>query len=144
MTKNILSQYQEQKREIIDLRNYINKLKKQIDKIEQEGSVIDSVKGGRGGIERYKIEGFPYPDHCRKRARLIRNMERLEDAEAELITRVGEVEVYIQSISNSRIRRIIRYRFIDELKWSQVAQKIGGNATEDSVKKEFQRFMEDK
>lgn len=141
MTKNILIQYSDLREEIKDLRGRINKLEDQIKKIEAAGAVIDSVKGGEGGIQNYKIQGFPYPEYSRKRSRLYLNKAQLENAELELLELTNEVEDYIQSLTDSRIRRIIRFRFMDDLRWYQVAQKMGGRTTEESVRKEFERFM---
>lgn len=144
MTKNILIQYSDLREEIKDLRGRINKLEDQIRKIEAAGAVIDSVKGGEGGIQNYKIQGFPYPEYSRKRSRLYLNKAQLENAELELLELTNEVEDYIQSLTDSRIRRIIRFRFMDDLRWYQVAQKMGGRTTEESVRKEFERFMAEK
>ncbi len=32
-------------------------------------------------------------------------------------------------------------RFIEDMTWKEIAIRIGGKATEDSVKKAFERFM---
>lgn len=45
MDKNVLIQYCDMKEEIRDLRRRINELEKQIHRIEQEGSVKDTVSG---------------------------------------------------------------------------------------------------
>jgi hypothetical protein len=42
------------------------------------------------------------------------------------------------------MRRIIRYRVIDGLTWYQVAQKMGGRTTDESARKEFDRYMEER
>ena len=142
MTKDILVQYCDLKEEIKDLRRRIENKQKEIDRLEEEGAVTDSVKGGYGGEQHFKITGFPYPEYSRKKTALYLYKAQLENAELELLELTNAVEEYIQSLTNSRIRRIIRYRFIDDLRWYQVAQRMGGRATEDSVKKEFQRFMQ--
>ena len=43
-----------------------------------------------------------------------------------------------------RMQRIIRYKIFEELSWSEVAIRMGRKATADSVKKEYQRFMDEK
>ena len=60
----------------------------------------------------------------------------------ELLETLNQVEEFIASVDDSRMRRIITLRFIDNLSWNKVADRIGGNNTEDSVKKAFYRFME--
>ena len=48
---------------------------------------------------------------------------------------------YINGIDDSLIRQIIALRFVNGLKWRQVAEHIGGNNTEDSVKKACYRYI---
>jgi len=144
LTKDILIQYSELVEEVKDLRKRIDNIERQIDKIETEGNVIDSVKGGYGGIQHFKIEGFPDPEYSKKKTRLYLNKAQLESAELELLELTNQVEDYIQSIDNSRMRRIIRYRVIDGLTWYQVAQKMGGRTTDESARKEFDRYMEER
>ena len=40
-----------------------------------------------------------------------------------------------------RMQRIIRYRVFDGLSWDTVAAKMGRGATAESVRKEYQRFL---
>ena len=62
-------------------------------------------------------------------------------AEAKLMEQVAEVEQYIRTIEDSRMRRIIQYRVIDGLSWYEVADRIGGKATSESCRKYFERFL---
>jgi hypothetical protein len=99
------------------------------------------VNGGEGGIRHYRIEGFPYPEYSRKKTRLYLKKAQLETAEQELLELTNSVEEYIQSISDSRVRRIMRLRYIDNLSWFKVALNMGGKATEDSIRMEHNRFL---
>lgn len=141
MTKHILAQYYDLQEEAKDLRRRIKKVEDEITKIEEEGTVIDSVTGGYGGTQHFKVEGFPYPEYSKKKTRRYMYKAQLEMAEEELLELTNEVEEYIQSIEDSRIRRIIRLRYIDNLTWQQVACKIGGMATADSVRMEHNRYL---
>jgi len=142
LTKDILAQYCDLKEEVKDLRRRIQSKQRELDKIEEDGTVTDSVKGGYGGIQHFKISGFPYPEYSRKKTALYLYKAQLENAELELLELTNEVEDYIQSLTDSRIRRILRYRYIDNMTWRQVAHKMGGRATEDSVRMEHNRFLE--
>ena len=142
MTKDILIQYCDLQEEIKDLRRRILKREEEIGKIESEGEVIDSVVGGMGGTQHFKISGFPYPEYSRKKTALYLYKAQLESSELELLELTNEVEEYIQSIDNSRLRRIIRIRYIDNETWFKVAQRMGGkNTTADSVRMEHNRFL---
>ena len=141
ISKEILIQYSDLQQECKEVREKIEKLERQIAKIEADGAVVDKVRGGLGGLQSFKIEGFPYPEYNRKKTLLYARKATLSELEMELLETLNEVEEFIASISDSHIRRIVNLRVIDGLSWNEVARKIGGN-TEDSVKKAFYRFME--
>jgi hypothetical protein len=142
VSKEILTQYSDLQEEAKEVRERIERTEKQIAKIEEEGNVIDTVSGGNGGIQHFKIEGFPYPEYSRKKSLLYVRKATLASLEMELLETLNRVEEFIASVEDSRIRRIITLRFIENLSWNKVADRIGGGNTEDSVKKSFYRFME--
>ena len=142
VSKEILIQYSDLQEEVKEVRERIEKTEKQISRLEEDGNVIDSVCGGNGGIQHFKIEGFPYPEYSRKKTLLYARKATLASLEMELMETLNQVEEFIASVEDSRMRRIITLRFIDNLSWNKVADRIGGNNTEDSVKKAFYRFME--
>ena len=144
MTKDILAQYCDLREEVKDLHRRINNLERQIAKIEEEQCVKDTVKGGSGGIQHFVIEGFPYPEYSRKKTLLWIRQANLEASEMDLLETLNQVEEFIQSLTDSRMRRIIRFRIVDDMTWARVSWSMGGNATDESVKKEFQRFMVEK
>lgn len=140
MDKRILVQYADLQQEVIEIREKVEKLEAQIDKIESEGAVIDKVMGGEGGLQPFKIEGFPYPEYSRKKTLLYARKATLSELELELLEILNEVESFISSINDSHIRRIVNLRVVEGLSWRKVADRIGGN-TEDSVRMTFERFM---
>lgn len=142
ISKEILTQYSDLQEEVKEVRNRIESTEKQIAKIEEDGNVIDTVSGGTGGIQHFKIEGFPYPEYSRKKSLLYVRKATLVNLELELTETLNQVEEFIAGVEDSRIRRIITLRFIENLSWNKVADRIGGGNTEDSVKKSFYRFME--
>lgn len=142
VSKEILVQYSDLQEEIKEIQERIAKTEEQITKIESEGSVIDSVRGGNGGFQHFKIEGFPYPEYSRKKTLLYARKATLTSLELELLETLNSVEEFIASVDDSRMRRIITLRFIENLSWNAVARRIGGGNTEDSIKKAFYRFME--
>ena len=90
-------------------------------------------------IERkFVITGIDYEDYQRRIKRLKRRLERRVN---ELIELLEETQEYIQSIDDSLIRQIITLRHIDGLTWEQVAARIGGNNTPDSLRKMHDRFL---
>ena len=142
ISKEILIQYSDLQQECKEVREKIEKLERQIAKIEADGAVIDKVRGGDGGLQSFKIEGFPYPEYSRKKTLLYARKATLSELEMELLETLNDVEEFIASISDSHIRRIVNLRVVDNLSWNKVADRIGGGNTEGSVKMAFQRFME--
>lgn len=142
ISKKILTQYSDLQEEIKEVRQRIKKTEKQIERIEKEGAVCDKVMGGEGGLQPFKIEGFPYPEYSRKKNLLYSRKATLTSLEMELLETLNKVEEFIASVDDSRMRRIINLRFIENLSWNKIADRIGGGNTEDSIKKAFYRFME--
>lgn len=141
VTSEVLSQYSNIKKEIDELQQKIKRLENEIDKIEQGEMVIDTVSGGNGGTQHYKIEGVPLPEYSRKKTLLYSRKTTLQLLEDDLLEKTNAVEEFIASVDDSRMRRIINLRFLEGKTWQQIATIIGGN-TEGSVKMAFQRFVE--
>lgn len=141
VTSEVLSQYSNIKKEIDELQQKIKRLENEIDKIEQGEMVIDTVSGGSGGAQHYKIEGVPLPEYSRKKTLLYSRKTTLQLLEDDLLEKTNAVEEFIASVDDSRMRRIINLRFLEGKTWQQIATIIGGN-TEGSVKMAFQRFIE--
>lgn len=149
--------------QLSDSVEYLNSLKerkerykKQIDKLTsriqemEEGEVVkDSVKGGSGGIQTYKIEGFPSKEYSARKNRLLLTRMNLEEAqcvieeqEQLLSGKVADIEKFLAGIDDIHIRRIVNLRCIDNMSWAQVAATIGGGNTESAVKMAFYRYLD--
>lgn len=144
--KELLTQYADLQVEIEDLQRRILKTESQIERIQAGGTVLDTVRGTRldGTIGNIRIEGFPVVSLDEKLERLSRYRTQLPVSEKYAMELVSEIEKYINSIEDCRMRRIIRYRFIDKLSWNAVADKMGGNNTEDGMRMAVSRFFEKK
>lgn len=140
MDKNILIQYSDLVEEVKDLRRRIQKNQDDINKLE---TVRDSVKGTRrdGTIGSITITGFPSPRYYKLKRVLHTRQTLLAQKEDELLELINQVDDYIDSIEDSRIRRIMRYRYIDDLSWVQVARRIGKKATADSCRNAHDRYL---
>ena len=55
-----------------------------------------------------------------------------------------KLESYIETIEDSHTRQIFLYRFEYGLTWVQIALKVGGGNTDDSVKKTCYRYLRKK
>lgn len=142
MTKEILRQYVDLLREADEVKERISRTEKELQRIIDEGEVTDMVRGGEGGIQHFSITGFPIRDFSKKRALLRNRKILLLSLEAEIEATLNDVYEFITQIDNSFDRRIVSLRIIDKMTWRQIAQALGGNNTEDSVRKYFERFLE--
>ena len=51
---------------------------------------------------------------------------------------------YIEGVDDSLMKQIIFYRCVSCMTWQEVADAVGGNNTENSVKKAYSRFLAEK
>ncbi len=141
MTKNVLAQYDDLIREMKEVEQRIQNVKAEIRKIEAEGEVTDMVAGGYGGIQHFTIRGFPVPEYTRKKAMLRHREIVLNGLKNEVEATINDVQVFINGIEDSHIRRIVSMRYIDGMTWRQIAMRIGGGNSEDAVRKTVERFL---
>lgn len=81
--------------------------------------------------------GEVVPEIVDKVRELERDVQDLEDRRSRLAD-------FIRVLPNIRIRIIMSLRFIDQMSWTDVAAKIGGKETEDTVKKAVYRYLDGK
>ena len=137
MDKNILNDY-------IDACALVQETERDIRALKKKRKTIiqTNVSGSNPDFpyqpQHFKIEGttFTYADDSA--LRWDEGLLERRKANAEKIKL--NVEEWMLTIP-ARMQRIIRWKFLEELTWEEVAVKMGRNATGESVKKEFQRFF---
>ena len=123
-TKEIMIQYSDMQEEIKQIRIQIQKTEDDIAKLIEEGTVQDKVKGGLGGLQGFKIEGFPIVAF-EKRKRLLRSkVDRLREMENDLLEMTEGVEIFIDNIPISRDRRIFRAIYFEDKTQQQIAREL--------------------
>ena len=139
MDMNILSQY-------IDACELIKETEEEIKKLNRKKKTViqTNVSGSNHDFpynpQHFKIQGTTFSlkddSHLRYQQKVLE--ERRTQAQQLKIS----VEEWLNTIP-PRMQRIIKYKVFEELTWQQVAGKIGRKATEESIKKEFQRFFKE-
>lgn len=134
MTKQKLMDY-------IDACESIKEIESNITRISRKEVVHDKVSGSN--------PDFPYQPQSFNVAGVVETPLSEEEREKEIkllkerrqqARKIkSEVDQWINTIP-IRMQRIVRYKFFERLSWEQAAQRIG-KATENSLKKEFERFM---
>ena len=138
--KNILQEY-------IDACELVKETEKEIRKLNQKKKTIvqTNVKGSMHEYpyieQHFKIQGtaFTAKDDSSLRYEEMRLEQRKAKAEQVKI----QVEEWMLTIP-IRMQRIVKYRYLECLSWEQVAVRMGRKATADSVRKELERFLEEK
>lgn len=134
--KQLLSEY-------ADACELIKETEKDIKKLESEKRIVvyDKVKGSMREFpyieQNFSISGRPDKTVIEKKidSEYVVLEERKRKAE--------EIKQQVQVIINRatpRMQRIIRYKYLEGLTWRQISSKLH-NTTEESVRKEFERFL---
>ena len=67
----------------------------------------------------------------------------IEGKRAEITIQKERIIRFIVNIDNSLMRQIVYSRCVSCMRWNDVADTIGGNNTENSVKQAYHRFLKD-
>ena len=140
MEKSILEQY-------VDACELIRETEKDIRRLEAKQHIVqDSVKGSMHDFpyapQSFHVEGVSSESVGNRIALQISRQLLQERKERAEKLKLG-VEQWMLTIP-IRMQRIIRLRFFEGESWAEVARIMGRTATEDSIKKEFYRFLQEK
>lgn len=124
VTKEIMVQYKDMQEEIKQMRAEIQKAEESIAKLIEEGTVCDKVTGGFGGIQGFKIEGFPAREYTRRKKVLRKKFDRLTKRENDLLELIESIENFIDSIPICRDRRIFRAIYLENKTQQQIASEL--------------------
>lgn len=137
MDKSILQDY-------IDACELVKETEEDIRRLRQKKKTViqTNVKGSSHDfpytLQHFKIQGTTFT--VRDDSQLRREEDLLVQRKMAAEQTKFQVEEWMLTIP-VRMQRIIKYRYFDKLTWEKVAAKMGRKATENSVKKEFERFM---
>lgn len=140
MEKEIIEQY-------IDACEVVKETEKEITRLKKKRKTIvqTNVSGSNPEFPynpmHFKSIGtsFTYEEDSR-----LRREEKVLEEQKKAAERIKlEVEMWMLTIP-LRMQRIIRYRIFEKNSWEKVAERLGRNATGESIKKEYQRFFEKK
>lgn len=123
-TKENMTQYTNIKEELKKIRADIEETEASIAKLLEEGTVVDKVVGGSGGIQGFKIEGFPVKEYDRRRKTLRNKMDRLVEKENDLLELTEGIEMFIDEIPVSRDRQIFTMIYFENKTQQQVAKSL--------------------
>lgn len=70
--------------------------------------------------------------------------KKIKELEYKVAEEKTKILTYIQSLDNSIDRQIVWLRAENALSWTDIANKIGGGNTKDSVRKRYERLLNEK
>lgn len=142
INKNVLEQYTSIKKEIEDLERMIADSNRKI-KMYEKQIVSDTVTGTRDDltIGPIKITGIAQKKLDEQQELNRKRVQKMNRFQKKLEKMIIEVEEYIQRIEDSELRRISRFRYIDGLKWKEVAARMGKGYSEDFCRQKMNDFL---
>ena len=133
--------------EYIDACALIRETKEDIRRLKRKKKTVvqTNVKGSNPDFpyqeQHFKVQGSAFTYQDDQNLRLEEKLLEKRKENAEKIKR--QVEEWMQTIP-VRMQRIIRYKIFEERTWEETAARIGRKATENGLKKEFERFLKKK
>lgn len=129
MTVKELSQLYYLKREVEQDQRRLQELEAKLGVASPTLSGMPQGSGGNNSkVERYAIE-------------LAQLKDIIIDKQAQCIKEIARLEQYIAKIDDEIIRVIFTARYIECMSWKEIAEKIGGHNTDESVKKLCYRYL---
>ncbi len=135
MDKKILLDY-------IDACELIKETEEDIRKMRSKDFMIDKVRGSNPEFP-YQAQSFSISgivENCFNESDIKKEMLLLQQRKKNANRIKREVDTWINTIP-IRMQRIIRYRVFERLSWNEVADKMGRNATADSIRMEYFNFI---
>lgn len=127
--------------EYVDAKELVKETEEDIRRHRKTESVKDKVKGSN--------PEFPYNPQSFNISGLIE--ESTTDEEERILeerrANAKKIKMKAEKVINTapvRMQRIIRFRIMRDLTWNEVADRMGGNCTGDSIRMEFQNWMKKK
>ena len=142
--KKVLEQYAQTIREKEDLENRIRLIDLEVRDLESEcRETVSAGRKGKRSLGRAEVEGRSRA-YSEKKTSLLQLRMSYQKMQERLSAMALDVEEYIQSIDDSRMRQIMRLRYAEvkngkQMTWREVAQRMG--ETEDSCRKAHDRWL---
>jgi len=141
MNKSILDDYIDACALITETEREIRELKR-----KRKTIVVDSVKGSMEEFpytaQNFMIQGIAH-SVLEESGELGRQERILEERKANAVKLKTQVDAWMNTVP-MRMQRIIRMKIFERKTWEKVADKLGRDATADSVRMEFRSFISSK
>lgn len=145
MDKSILKQYSSLKKEFSEEEIRIREMDKEIEQMTpnymEVSDVVTKGKRGKKPLGTCVIHGYEDSAIIRRRARLRERKAKQELRLSRIENMILDVEEFVNGITDSETRRMMRHFFIEEKTWNEVADSMGEGYTGEACKKKVQREL---
>lgn len=143
--KYLMGQLNDLKAEIEEKEIKIQELQKEIEKMNKsnylESDSVSCGKKGKKSLGRVRITGFPYPYYEQKKILLEKRICNLADRQQKLLELILVIEEKIETVSDSRVRRILSLRYVEGLKLKEIEERTG--YTKGRISQLIDKFLKD-
>ena len=137
ITLKDLEQFRQLQKEAAQLAKRLEKMTKSSANI-----VSDSVKGSSNDIRAKETTFVITGLDQRNRLNYERVQRRLENRATRISTTLLLIEEFVDTVTDSEIRRIIDYRYVQGLPWKAVAQRVYDYPSETRARVAMVRYFE--
>jgi hypothetical protein len=120
---------------------YLNK------EIEQDEELIRRVEAAATSTTS-KIDGLPHAAAISDKTALMGDVADLkasiERKRVQTLYEYNKILDYVNTIDDSLIRQIVKFRHMYGLSWAAVARRVGGGNSADNIRMIYNRFFEKK
>lgn len=128
MNKTELQQYRH-------LSHEIDMIQEQINTLQYDRDIVLASDRDFPYLQHTKmIGGHPGQDDQIKR-------RRLEQRKAVCQRELEQIENFVYQVEDSLIRQLLTYRYLQGLKWNEIAGKMGCGYTVDGLRMTLERFL---
>ena len=120
----------------------ISELESKIEKIQAEKEILAAVDGSMKNYPYTKVHYKFNAINPKYTDELNKYLDILKERKLTQLIRTNKVEEFLNELPTSRLRLIFEYKYIEQFTWRKIAYILGG--TEDSVRKEYERFFEER
>lgn len=114
-----------------DIKSINDLIRRENDRATSTVGSIEANPGGGGFSDKTGEGGVNIADLEERKKKLQRKYQ----------ANYTEIMVFVSSITDPVLRKIIAGRCINDYKWTRVAVEVGGGNTEDTVRQRYNRFV---
>lgn len=141
MTIERLEQYADLRKEVADLKKRRDAAAAR--SYKHTHSIANAVVQGSSTVFPYQSRAIIVKGYGVRKTKICKILEKqYARKESKALAEVVQIEEWLDTVRESKIRRLVRYHYIDGLTWAKTAVRVYGHPCEDAARKYVERFFE--